>query len=85
MLTSPPIAPRQPLRIEPLHHLRPAREGIGLRIGRGAWNTAADEGVAVVQGTPFGWGPAFRISYATATPVLEEACARIQRFCGNLK
>ena len=43
------------------------------------------EGVAVVQGTPFGWGPAFRISYATATPVLEEACARIQRFCGNLK
>jgi aspartate aminotransferase len=43
------------------------------------------EGVAVVQGTPFGWGPAFRISYATATPVLEEACSRIQRFCGNLK
>jgi aspartate aminotransferase len=25
------------------------------------------EGVAVVQGTPFGVGPAFRISYATAT------------------
>ena len=25
------------------------------------------EGVAVVQGTPFGQGPAFRISYATAT------------------
>ncbi len=43
------------------------------------------EGVAVVQGTPFGYGPAFRISYATATPALEEACARIQRFCGNLK
>jgi aspartate aminotransferase len=43
------------------------------------------EGVAVVQGTPFGLGPAFRVSYATATPVLEEACARIQRFCGNLK
>ncbi|MBV1698946.1 MAG: pyridoxal phosphate-dependent aminotransferase [Hyphomicrobiales bacterium] len=43
------------------------------------------EGVAVVQGTPFGVGPAFRISYATATTVLEEACARIQRFCGNLK
>ena len=32
------------------------------------------EGVAVVQGTPFGLGPAFRISYATATPPLEEAC-----------
>src|SRR5579862_4126336 len=43
------------------------------------------EGVAVVQGTPFGFGPAFRISYATATTALEEACARIQRFCGNLK
>ncbi len=43
------------------------------------------EGVAVVQGTPFGVGPAFRISYATATTALEEACTRIQRFCGNLK
>jgi aspartate aminotransferase len=43
------------------------------------------EGVAVVQGTPFGQGPAFRISYATATTALEEACARIQRFCGNLR
>jgi len=43
------------------------------------------EGVAVVQGTPFGVGPAFRISYATATSALEDACTRIQRFCGNLK
>jgi aspartate aminotransferase len=43
------------------------------------------EGVAVVQGTPFGVGPAFRISYATATSALEEACTRIQRFCGNLQ
>ena len=43
------------------------------------------EGVAVVQGTPFGFGPAFRISYATATIALEEACMRIQRFCGNLQ
>src|ERR1700742_2321456 len=43
------------------------------------------EGVAVVQGTPFGLGPAFRISYATATSDLEEACKRIQRFCGNLR
>jgi aspartate aminotransferase len=43
------------------------------------------EGVAVVQGTPFGFGPAFRISYATKTDDLEEACRRIQRFCGNLK
>jgi aspartate aminotransferase len=43
------------------------------------------EGVAVVHGSAFGLGPAFRISYATATPTLEEACRRIQRFCGNLK
>jgi aspartate aminotransferase len=43
------------------------------------------EGVAVVQGTPFGFGPAFRISYATKTEDVEEACRRIQRFCGNLK
>jgi aspartate aminotransferase len=43
------------------------------------------EGVAVVQGSAFGLGPAFRISYATETTLLEEACRRIQRFCGNLK
>jgi aspartate aminotransferase len=43
------------------------------------------EGVAVVQGTAFGLGPNFRISYATKTEDLEEACRRIQRFCGNLK
>ena len=30
-------------------------------------------------------GPAFRISYATKTEDLEEACRRIQRFCGNLE
>jgi aspartate aminotransferase len=42
------------------------------------------EGVAVVQGTAFGLGPAFRISYATKTEDLEEAGRRIQRFCGNL-
>ena len=43
------------------------------------------EGVAVVQGSAFGAGPAFRISYATKTEDLEEACRRIQRFCGNLQ
>ena len=43
------------------------------------------EGVAVVQGTPFGLGPAFRISYATATSSLQDACERIQRFCANLR
>jgi len=43
------------------------------------------EGVAVVHGSAFGLGPAFRISYATRTEDLEEAGRRIQRFCGNLK
>src|SRR5581483_6593408 len=42
------------------------------------------EGVAVVQGTAFGLSPFFRISYATSNDALEEACHRIQRFCGNL-
>ena len=42
------------------------------------------EGVAVVQGAAFGLSPYFRISYATSTEALTEACTRIQRFCGNL-
>jgi aspartate aminotransferase len=42
------------------------------------------EGVAVVPGAAFGLSPFFRISYATSTEALEEACRRIQRFCGNL-
>jgi aspartate aminotransferase len=42
------------------------------------------EGVAVVQGSAFGLAPHFRISYATATSALEEACLRIQRACGAL-
>lgn len=44
-----------------------------------------EEKVAVVFGSAFGLSPAFRISYATSTEKLEEACRRIQRFCGNLK
>ena len=43
------------------------------------------EGVAVVHGAAFGLSPFFRVSYATSTAALEEACRRIQRFCGNLK
>ncbi len=43
------------------------------------------EGVAVVHGAAFGLSPFFRISYATSEDVLEDACGRIQRFCGNLK
>ncbi|MBB3935771.1 pyridoxal phosphate-dependent aminotransferase [Aureimonas phyllosphaerae] len=43
------------------------------------------EGVAVVHGTAFGLGPNFRLSYATSDELLEEACSRIQRFCGSLQ
>jgi aspartate aminotransferase len=43
-----------------------------------------EEGVAVVHGAAFGLSPFFRISYATGINALEEACRRIQRFCGNL-
>ncbi len=39
------------------------------------------EGVAAVQGEAFGLSPYFRISYATATEALEEACRRIKRAC----
>jgi aspartate aminotransferase len=42
------------------------------------------EGVSVVFGEAFGLSPFFRISYATSDTLLEEACARIQRFCASL-
>ena len=45
----------------------------------------AAEGVAAVHGAAFGTSPYFRISYATATTMLEDACQRVQRFCGSLK
>ncbi|OYX02431.1 MAG: aspartate aminotransferase [Caulobacter vibrioides] len=43
------------------------------------------EGVAVVHGAAFGLSPFFRISYATSSDVLEDACSRIQRFCASVK
>jgi aspartate aminotransferase len=43
------------------------------------------EGVAVVHGEAFGLSPFFRISYATSTEALTEACERIQRFTASLK
>ncbi|WP_044559632.1 aminotransferase class I/II-fold pyridoxal phosphate-dependent enzyme, partial [Azospirillum sp. B4] len=43
------------------------------------------EGVAVVQGSAFGLAPHFRISYATSTQALEEACRRIQRATAALR
>jgi aspartate aminotransferase len=42
------------------------------------------EGVAVVHGAAFGLDPHFRISYATSTEALQDACERIQRACASL-
>jgi aspartate aminotransferase len=44
----------------------------------------ATENVAVVHGSAFGLAPHFRISYATSTAVLREACTRIERACRAL-
>jgi aspartate aminotransferase len=41
-------------------------------------------GVAVVHGAAFGLSPHFRISYATSTEVLHDACERIDRACRAL-
>ena len=40
--------------------------------------------VATVQGTAYGMSPYLRISYATNTDNLREACGRIQEFCREL-
>jgi aspartate aminotransferase len=40
--------------------------------------------VAVVQGAAYGMSPYIRISYATDTESLREACGRIQEFCHGL-
>ena len=44
----------------------------------------AGEGVAVVHFTAFGLDPFFRISYATSTEALTEACERVQRAASAL-
>ena len=43
-----------------------------------------EEGVATVHGTAFVFPGHFRVSYATDTSSLVEACTRIQRFCAAL-
>ncbi len=44
-----------------------------------------EEGVAAVHGAAFMYPGHFRISYATDTESLREACARIRRFCESLR
>jgi aspartate aminotransferase len=43
-----------------------------------------DHRVAAVHGAAFGLSPGFRISYATSSEVLREACTRIQSACADL-
>jgi aspartate aminotransferase len=43
-----------------------------------------EQGVAAVHGSAFMYPGHFRISYATDTDSLREACHRIQRFCAGL-
>ena len=40
--------------------------------------------VAAVHGAAFGMSPGFRISYATSSDILKEACTRIQAACAAL-
>lgn len=44
-----------------------------------------EQGVATVHGTAFMYPGHFRISYATDTDSLHEACRRIRAFCGALR
>ena len=44
-----------------------------------------EEGVAAVHGSAFLYPGHFRVSYATDTESLREACTRIQRFCASLR
>jgi aspartate aminotransferase len=44
-----------------------------------------EHGVAAVHGTAFMYPGHFRISYATDTESLREACTRIQTFCAGLR
>jgi aspartate aminotransferase len=44
-----------------------------------------EHGVAAVQGSAYGLSPHFRISLATSTEQLTEACQRIQRACAELR
>jgi aspartate aminotransferase len=43
-----------------------------------------EQHVAAVHGAAYGMSPYFRVSYATSTEQLREACRRIQAFCAAL-
>ena len=80
-----PKARSMSIRPAPAPSARPRHPAKRSAMTRISSPSLENEGVAVVQGSAFGLGPAFRISYATKTSDLEDACKRIQRFCGNLR
>jgi acetolactate synthase-1/2/3 large subunit len=56
-------------------------------MGIGAYDTTDPLAMRMLgmHGAAFAMSPFFRISYALSNEDLEEACRRIQRFCGNLR
>jgi aspartate aminotransferase len=44
-----------------------------------------EHGVAAVHGAAFMYPGYFRISYATSTEALRDACTRIQHFCQGMR
>ena len=80
-------------RPEGAFYVYPSCEGvIGRRANGGVLDSSEafarylleSEGVAVVHGAAFGMDPYVRISYATSTEVLTDACGRIIRACEAL-
>ncbi len=81
-------------RPEGAFYVFPAIHGCIGKTSRGGIRIADDEtfvtalleeaGVAAVHGAAFCYPGHFRISYATSTALLEEACRRIQHFCEGL-
>ena len=67
------------------HKAGPLAVASAIGIAIAVWGMPAKlAGLAFAQGAAFGLEPFVRISYATATSVLEDACQRIQRACASL-
>jgi len=64
------------------------RKGLSGTVLEGDEDVARDllenEGLAVVPGTPFGLSPYLRLSFSVSRPVLQDALARLQRYCSRI-
>ena len=63
---------------------RPANAGRGPRLRLPGRRRARHHRAMLTKPT-FAMSPFFRISYATSTEELTDACTRIQRFCGSVR